>query len=82
MLISRKDYEARKLEKAEEKILKRLKEAHKLQQETIKHIQNVFGNSPAANVGIGQHGEESLNEDSEAEIGADIEAPNEVIVAE
>ncbi len=33
--ISRKDCEARKLERAEEKILKRLKEAHQLQRDTI-----------------------------------------------
>ena len=40
--IKRKDAEARKLEKAEERILRRLKEAHLLQKDTIHHIQSVF----------------------------------------
>ena len=40
--IAKKDHEAKKLEKKESRILKRLKEAHEIQQETISHIQSVF----------------------------------------
>lgn len=40
--ISAKDYEAKRLEKAEETLIKRLKETHLLQQETLSQIQDVF----------------------------------------
>ena len=40
--ISKKDQEARKLEKREENLLKRLKETHALQQETLIQIQDIF----------------------------------------
>ncbi len=43
--ITVKDSEARKLERKEDNIIKRLKETHALQQETLSQIQEVFQNS-------------------------------------
>lgn len=40
--ISAKDSEARRLEKKEDSLLRRLKETHALQQETLSQIQDVF----------------------------------------
>lgn len=40
--ISKKDSEARKLEKKEDNLLKRLKETHELQKETLSQIQDIF----------------------------------------
>lgn len=40
--ISKKDKQARRLEKEEGVIIRRLQEAQELQMETIRHIQNVF----------------------------------------
>ena len=40
--ISRKDHEARMLEKREDLLLTRLKETHALQQDTLSQIQDIF----------------------------------------
>ena len=50
--IGEKDSEARKLEKKEQKILKRLKQTHERQQEAIEEIQQIFSNQNSSRLRI------------------------------
>ena len=77
--IGEKDSEARKLEKHEQKILKRLRETHEKQQEAIEEIQAIFQNTssnrlritdaPDLNSGLGSMPEQMYQPLQEEAVG-------------
>ena len=49
--ISQKDSEAKRLERKEETLIRRLRETHKLQQETLSQIHEVFEHEASKQLG-------------------------------